>query len=364
MDMYEEELDNYIIVDEEPEFVQEVDEEISAHYFILCEDSLNFNLAKNIYEYEVCGIPSINWVARACEVRPVILKAEEGADVISRIRPYVKSAKYSVVLYANTPLVNKQHIKDLLGFVDRKHMNACKLKKGFVFSNEYILSNDEIFSVDTYEFSSNDFYEVNSLEDLSYAQEVLSKKVLSYHMQKGVYFERPEVGSVDATSEIGERTTVASNVSVVKNSTVGKDCVIKEDAIIKGSKVGNNVVIGEGSIIIASVIKDGVKIESRSLIKNSVIGENVEIFDDVRIMNSGIKENTVIEECCQINKARVAENVQIGKFSKLIGELKPAVVLSGSVLDANVEVLGATVYENSTITVNQTIVEDVDGGEV
>ena len=47
--MYEEELDNYIIVDEEPEFVQETDEEISAHYFILCEDSSNFNLSKNIY---------------------------------------------------------------------------------------------------------------------------------------------------------------------------------------------------------------------------------------------------------------------------------------------------------------------------
>ena len=92
--------------------------------------------------------------------------------------------------------------------------------------------------------------------------------------------------------------------------------------------------------------------------------ENVEISDNVRIINSGIKDNTVIEECCQINKARVAENVQIGKFSKLIGELKPAVVLSGSVLDANVEVLGATVYENSTITVNKTIVEDVDGGQV
>ncbi len=362
--MFEEELENYIIVDEEPEFVQELDEEISAHYFILCENVENPNLAKNIYEYDVCGIPSINWVARACEGKPVVLRADEGADVIRLIRPFIKSAKYSVVLYANTPLVNKQHIKDLLGFVDRKHMNACKLKKGYVFSNEYILTNDEIFSVDTYEFSSNDFYEVNSLEDIPYAQEVISRKVLSYHMQKGVYFERPEVGSVDATSEIGERTTIESNVSVVKNSTVGRDCLVKEDAVIKGSKIGNNVVIGEAAIIISSVIKDGVKIESRGLIKNSVIGENVEISENVRIINSGIKENVVLEECCQINKARVAENVQIGKFSKLIGELKPAVVLSGSVLDANVEVLGATVYENSTITVNKTIMEDVHGGQV
>lgn len=361
MEIFENELDNYIVVDEEPEFIQETDEEISAHYFILCEENDNLNLAKNIYEYEICGIPSINWVARACGTKPVILRAEKQADVISLIRPFVKSAKYSVVLYANTPLLSRQHIKDLLGYVDRKHMNICKLKKGYIFSNDYILANDEIFSVDTYEFSSDDFYEVRSLEDITYAQDVISKRVLSYHMQKGIYFERPEVGSVDATSEIGRLTTIASNVSVVKNSTVGAFCEIQENAVIKGSKIGDNVVIGEGAIIISSIIKSGTKIEARALIKNSVVGENVEISDNVRIINSGIKDNVVIEECCQINKARVAENVMIGKFSKLIGELNPAVVLSGSVLDANVEVLGATVHENTTITVNQKILEDVGG---
>ena len=183
-------------------------------------------------------------------------------------------------------------------------------------------------------------------------------------MLHGVYFERPEVGSVDATSEIGYNTTVASNVSIVKNSVVGDVCEIKEDAIIKNSKIGDDVVIGEGAFIISSVIKDGAKIDSRAFIKNSVVGENVIIQENVSVINSGVKANTTIEECCKINKARVGENVKIGKFCKLIGELRPAVVLSGSILDANVEILGATVGENTTVTVNKKIVEDVDGGTV
>lgn len=363
MEMYEE-LDNYIVIDEEPEFMAETEEEISATYFILCESSNGQVLPKNIYEYEICGMTSLNWVARACDGQPVVLRANEGDEIIKLIRPFVKNTDYSVVLFANTPLVNKQHLKDLLGFVDRKHMNACKLKKGYVFKNDYILRNDEIYSVDTYEFSSNDFFEVNTLEDLSIAQESLAKKVLSYHMLHGVYFERPEVGSVDATSEIGYNTYVSSNVSIVKNSTVGENCEIKEDAIIKGSKIGDNVVIGEGAFIISSVIKDGAKIDSRAFIKNSVIGENVEIAENVSVINSGIKANSVVEECSKINKARVAENVKIGKFCKLIGELQPAIVLTGSILDANVEVLGARVEANTTITANKKIMEDVDGGEI
>lgn len=362
MEMYEEELENYIVVDKEPEFIAEDDEEISANYFILCEKSRSSNLPKNIYEYDICGMSSLNWVVRACDKQPIVLRVNEGDDVISLIRPYAKNADYSVVLFANTPLVNKQHIKDLLSYANRKHMNACKLRKGFVFSNDFVLNNDELFSVDTYVFSSNDFFEVNSLEDLSYAQESLSKKVLSYHMFHGVYFERPEVGSVDATSEIGFNTYVASNVSIVKNSALGDNCEIKEDAIIKGSKIGNNVIIGEGAFIISSVIKDGAKIDSRAFIKNSVIGRNVEISENVSVINSGIKDDSVVEECCKINKARVGAGVKIGKFGKLIGELNPAVVRDGSILDANVEVLGATVGENATITVNKKIFEDVDGG--
>ena len=39
MEVIEEELENYIVIDEEPEFVAEAEENISATYFILCENS-------------------------------------------------------------------------------------------------------------------------------------------------------------------------------------------------------------------------------------------------------------------------------------------------------------------------------------
>ena len=88
-----------------------------------------------------------------------------------------------------------------------------------------------------------------------------------------------------------------------------------------------------------------------------VVATAEEVEDDVL--------QIALEDAVKYNKkAKVGENVKIGKFCKLIGELRPAVVLSGSILDANVEVLGATVGENTTVTVNKKIVEDVDGGTV
>ncbi len=362
--MLEEDLGNYIVIDEEPEFVAEAEEEISATYFILCENSDQPNLVKNIYEYDICGMTALNWVARACDGQPVVLRANENENVIKLIRPFAKNSEYSVVLYANTPLLNKQHLKDLLAFVQRKHMNACKLKKGYIFRNDYILNNEEVFSVDTYEFSTDDFFEVKTLEDLAYVQGYLTKKVLSYHMLHGVYFESPDVVSVDASSEIGYATRLGSNASVVKNSTVGVNCEIKEDSVIKGSKLGDDVSVGEGAFVISSVIKDGAKVDSRAFIKNSVIGENVVVGAGVNIVNSGIKSNSIIDDLSILDNARVSENVRIGKFCKLIGEISPAVVMSGSILDLNVEVLGARIDENTTITANKRIIEDVDGGEV
>jgi 6-phosphofructokinase 1 len=46
--------------------------------------------------------------------------------------------EYTVVLYANTPLVSKTHLKDLLEYVSIKRLNVCKLKKGFILKNDYI----------------------------------------------------------------------------------------------------------------------------------------------------------------------------------------------------------------------------------
>ena len=59
----------------------------------------------------------LNWVVRACGAMPKILKIDSETDPIAVVKPYVDySAEYSVVFYADTPLLNKLHINDLMNF--------------------------------------------------------------------------------------------------------------------------------------------------------------------------------------------------------------------------------------------------------
>ena len=212
MEMVETET-NIVVLNEQPEFSASSEEEVSANYFILCEENAETALSKNVYDFKIAGMSILNWVVRACETQPVILKVSEGDDVLSAIKPHIGGAEYSVVLYANTPLVNKGHLKDLLCYVSRKRMNACKLKKGYVFKNEYISHVDEIYSIDTHDFASNDFYEVKNYDDLSYVQDILSKKVINYHKKNGVYFDNPNFVTIDATTDIGYASTIASGLT-------------------------------------------------------------------------------------------------------------------------------------------------------
>jgi len=360
-EIIEEIVDNVVILNEQPEFRADVDENISANFFIVCEQTFS-GLEKNIYEYDICGTSLLNWVARACDKQPMVLRCNED-EIISTIKPYLNGAEYSVVLYANTPLVNKQHLKDLLGFVSVRHMNALKLKKGYVFRNEYIKNVDEIYSIDTYDFSSNDFFEVKTTEDLELAREYLFNKLVKFHNQNGVFFDNANLISVDANVEIGYASKISTNVSILGNSVLGNNVEVLENVLIKNSKIGSDVKIGEGSMILNSVVKDGTVIGAGCVIDGSVIGNNCNVASKVTMISSGVKSNSNILECTSLDNARIAEDVSIGRFCVIFGDETPAVVSRGTEIGHNSKVVACKIDENVKIPSNKSISRNVHLGE-
>lgn len=318
MEVIEEVKTNAVIIDSEPEFVSGADENVSANFFVLCEDSMNENTHQNIYEYEICGESLLSWVQRACITRPMVLRSANEDEVISLIRPYISNAEYSVVLYANTPLVNKQHLIDLLSFVKRRHMSACKLKKGFVFRNDFIKTVNEIFSVDEYDFSSGDFYEVNNFESLEVARQVLTNRLVEFYYGKGVVFENPENLSIDADSEIGYSSKIGNNVSVHKKTKIGSNCIVSNSCALSNSKIDDDVILNENVIIEGCVIKQGAKIGAGSILKNAVIGENVSVGSGVKIYKSKIDDDGTIEDFATIVKAQLNHGVTVKAGAQVV----------------------------------------------
>ena len=343
------------IINEEPEFCAGEKANVSADYFILCEEGKAL-FGKNIYDTQVCGMSILNWVVRACGTQPKIITVENGADALSAIRPYIDySAEYSVVFYADTPLLNKNHVVDLLGFVDRKRMNVCKFKRGYVFKNDFIRDNDEFYSIDEYDFASNDFFVVNNLEDFFVAKEQLIKKVLNFHKRNGVYFENEPSTVVDANTEIGELSVVLAGVSVVQGTKIGKNSYISKNATISGCSVGQNVVIGTGAIISDSIIKDNVHIGEGAIIKNSVIGNNCSLETGVKVLSSSLRDGAILKNFAIVDDGRIGENVVVQKHAKVLGMTEKTVIGEGSEIGANATVCDSTLKPNSIVENNELV---------
>lgn len=334
-----------VVLNAQPEFTAKTRERCSADYFILCDESLAIDTKSAL----VAGVPVANWVARACERKPKMLPYREGDNVLEIIRPYISDADYSVVLYSNTPLVTKGHIRDLLGFVSTKRMNVCNLKKGFVFKNDYISNVDEVYSIDTYDFASKDFFEVNSIEDLAEAEIYLQNRIIAYHSKKGVSFESARNLCIDASVEIGAGTMIATDVSLFGNTSIGLNVKLGENVTIKNSKIGNDVVIADNSVVIGSIIKDGTIVRENVTIDSSAIMERVKIEKCAKVMSTKIKEGAKIAELAQIFNARIAENVSIGIAARVIGESIPALVMQNAEIGAGAVVVDASIANGNIV---------------
>lgn len=310
METIEEVKTDKIIINFQPEFVENETEKISAQYFVLCENSEEIN--DEIYAHKILGVSILDWVQRACENRPLVLNLNEEQSIIEQIRPYLNGSKYSVVLYGNTPLVTKQHLNDLLGFVERKHLSVCKLEKGYVFKNEFISRMDEFFSTDTYDFSADDFFEVKNMLDAKAAADILKTRLLEFYMKNGVNFENSETIFVDALSEIAYMANISSGANISGSSKIGTNAKIGANAVITNSKIGDDVIIGANAVVEGSIIKSGAKIASGTTIKGSVVGENVTIDVGSKIVASAIQGDSSVGACSSVLNSKVEESVSIG----------------------------------------------------
>lgn len=343
------------IINEEPEFMEGEKLNISADFFILCDDEISlFN--QPVYDVKAGGMSLLNWVVRACGRQPKILKIGEGQEILDVIKPYVDyQAEYSVVLFADTPLVNRSHIFDLLSFVYRKRMSVCLLKRGAIFNNDYIRENNEFYSVDEYNFSSNDFMRIDSYESFYAAKKVLLQKIIDYHKNNGVYFENEDNVTIDANVEIGANSRIGAGACIVNGSKIGKNVSIGQNCLVSGSKVGNNSELGANAKIHDSILKDEVVFYEDVFVIDSVINNKCVVDYGSKISYSSLREGTGIKNFVIIDNAQVGEGTLIHSHSKVLGLLQKTIIGSGVEISENSEICDSVIKENAFIGVGEKI---------
>lgn len=343
------------IINEEPEFMEGEKANVSADFFILCDDEVSlFN--QHVYDVKASGMSMLNWVVRACGRQPKILKINEGQEILDVIKPYVDyQTEYSVVLFADTPLVNRSHIFDLLGFVHRKRMSVCLLKRGAIFNNDYIRETNEFYSVDEYDFSSNDFMRVDTYENFYAAKKVLSQKIIDYHKNNGVYFENEDNVTIDANVEIGANSRIGVGVCIVNGSKLGENVSVGQNSLISGSKVGNNSIIGASSKIHDSILKNKVTFYEDVFVIDSVINNNCVVDYGSKISYSSLREGAGIKNFVIIDNAKIGEGALVHSHSKVLGLLDKTIIGPGVEISENSEICDSEIKANAFIGINEKI---------
>ena len=251
----------------------------SCDVIILKIDNPAFKLKnKKSYNLEILGKSMLDWVKLAvCDFNISEIECDMSSSIFDVVKPYLKNSKYTMILYADTPLVTKNTISDIVTYVVGKGLKVCKLSRGYVFDTEYLKTCEKVYSLSTYSFNESDFLPVINFAELNKVTAILQHRILEFHFNNGVQLIKPETLTIEADVVIG------SNVVIYPFNELRGETVI-----------GDDVTLYSSNTIISSIIFNNCNIE-KSYIKNSVIKEDCNLLPFCNIYNNSLvnKGNTI-----------------------------------------------------------------------
>ena len=153
---------------------------------------------------------------------------------------------------------------------------------------------------------------VNSREQLAFCEKVMRDRINSSHMANGVTIIDPSNTYIDDSVIIGRDTIIYPGVTLLGETKIGEDTIIKGDTLIIDSILENNIEI-ISSTIEESEIKSYTKIGPYSHLRpNSKIGESVKIGNFVEVKNSTLGNGTKASHLAYVGDADIGKDVNIG----------------------------------------------------
>lgn len=349
-------LDLKIMPDEkiqyEPKTIERDDDTASVACFVMLEDFKDFKAKDGSYNLDILGEKMFEYVVRACPETPKLIHFDhEQTNVIKAIKPHLDDSEYTLVLFADTPLITRKNVLNILDFVKAKGLNVCPLSRGYVFKTEYIKRVDDIYSPSVYYFDEQDFMMAISYSQLHLITEILKNRIIEYHSKNGVYFKDPNTLYIEAGVKIKEGTSVGSFVSLSQDTYIGKNVIIENNSCLKNAKVMDDCIISGAYLDGAYVYKNckisrGAKLFSQTAIKeNSTVGEDTIISNAIIDKDSNIGKNNII------NYVMAKDQISIGNNCHISGTAShPVQMEKGACVCDLVTILdGVKILENQKI---------------
>jgi len=355
-------LDLKIMPDEkiqfEPKTIKRDEDTASVACFVLLEDFKDFKAKDGSYNLDILGEKMYEYVVRACPETPKLVHFDhEQTTVIKAIKPHLDDSEYTLVLFADTPLITRKNVLNILDFVKAKGLNVCPLSRGYVFKTDYIKRVDDIYSPSVYYFDEQDFMMAISYPQLHLITEILKNRIVQYHSNNGVYFKDPSTLYIEASVKIKEGTSVGSFVSLSGETSIGKNVVIENNSCLKNAKVMDECEIKgaylEGAYVYKNCkISRGAKLFSQTAIKeNSTVGEDTIISNAIVGENSNIGQNNIVGYLMSKDQISIGNNCHIAGTMMHPVEMEKG----ASVCDLVTVFEGVKILENQKILSGETV---------
>ena len=189
-------------------------------------------------------------------------------------------------------------------------------------------------------------------------------EIIAKHKLGGVIFEDEESAFIDAEVTIGTGTTIAPNVRLVGQTTIGQNVTIGFNTEIENSDIGDGVTIRQ-SVILDSKIGAGTTVGPFAYVRpNCVVGEKVKLGDFVEIKNSNIGNGTKLSHLTYVGDADVGERINFGCGTVVVnydGKKKYRTTIEDDAfIGCNTNLVApVTVGKNALTAAGSTITDDV-----
>lgn len=327
-------------------------------YIVLAVNNSGFNMERPAYETKLFGKTMVEWVKSACDVNPLVLTVEENHDPIKTIKPFLDSSEWTVVLYSDTPLITNATISKSFNYCVSKHLNVCKLPRGFIFKTEYVKRIEEVYALETVDVSKTDFTQATDFLSLTKITEILKNRIYEFHLKNGVYIMDKNSVYIESDVSIASGTTIYPNNSICGATEIGEDVVLYSGNRILGSIIATEASL-ENSSIVSSVIGEKCKIKNSSIGNDCLIKANCKIVD-----YASVKESVIDEECkimgATVKGSFINKNCKIYDGARLLGK-NGNIVLQNNVSIGENSVIGVAceIEEAKKIKPNTVIIEGV-----
>lgn len=309
----------------------ENEQESLLHVLVLVPRLMAFNVPKPL-ELEICGRSIMSWVESAVSHYPYkTVDVAPTDDILSIVRDNAGKHKYTMIVYADSPLLTSKTVDSALNFAVNFSHKAVQLPRGWLFETQYIQKSNRLNTIPLNDVCAEDFLAIYNYQQLALATTLMRGRINTAHMENGVQISDPNTTFIDTDvtieggAVIEPNTTIRRNVRIRANAKVGPYAHVRSNSTIgKDCKIGNFVEIK------GSIIGDGTKISHLAYVGDATIGKNCNIGCGVVFCNyDGEKKH----------KTTIGDNVFVGSNSNLVAPLtleSDSFVAAGSTIVANV----------------------------